>query len=70
MHKGIYRFDPRFKVLTSPPTPPLKPTDDECCHRGCCPCIFDYYWDAMERWETQVEKLGLDPKTVLKEMGR
>jgi hypothetical protein len=38
----------------------------ECCHRGCCPCIFDYYWDALERWEGIVSRMGLDPKAVLK----
>ena len=52
------------------PRPPNKPDDLECCHRGCCPCIFDYYYDAMERWEAVIEARGLDPKEVLKSMGR
>jgi len=51
------------------PRPPRKPPDDECCHRGCDPCIFDYYWRALERWEERVEAMGLDPKVVLAAMG-
>ncbi len=58
--------------MTAPaiPTPPNKPEDYSCCQRGCSPCIFDYYWDALARWEEAVRKLGLDPDTVLASMGR
>lgn len=59
-----YVPDPKF------PKPPDKPTEDECCHRGCCPCIFDYYYDALERWEARVLEKGGDPKAILKAMGR
>jgi len=52
------------------PRPPDKPADEECCNRGCCPCIFDYYYDAMERWEAAVRARGGDPKTVLEALGR
>ena len=52
------------------PQPPDKPDALECCNRGCCPCIFDYYWDALERWEAVVRRLGSDPKQVLAAMGR
>jgi len=48
----------------------MKPDPQECCNRGCCPCIFDYYWDAMERWETAVTRMGLDPASVLKAFAR
>jgi hypothetical protein len=51
------------------PPPPRKPEDYECCHRGCCPCIFDYYWNAMTRWETRVREAGLDPDHVLAGLG-
>jgi len=47
------------------PRPPDKPQDYECCKRGCCPCIFDYYYDALERWETRVRAMGGDPAQVL-----
>jgi len=47
------------------PRPPDKPEAWECCQRGCCPCIFDYYYDALERWETRIRALGHDPAEVL-----
>jgi len=40
----------------------------ECCNRGCCPCIFDYYYDALDRWKATIESRGLDPEAVLKAM--
>ena len=52
------------------PTPPNKPEQYECCNRGCCPCIFDYYWDALARWEETVRGLGADPDAVLASLGR
>jgi hypothetical protein len=52
------------------PRPPDKPHDDECCHRGCCPCIFDYYWHAIERWEAAIRRRGLEPDAVLEALGR
>jgi len=33
------------------PEPPERPSDDLCCGRGCIPCIFDYYDDALARYE-------------------
>ena len=50
------------------PKPPERPDPAECCNRGCCPCIFDYYDDAMARWETTVRRLGGDPDQVLAAM--
>lgn len=47
------------------PRPPDRPDDESCCQRGCCPCIFDYYYDALERWETRVLAMGGDPKALL-----
>lgn len=52
------------------PHPPVKPDVEECCNRGCCPCIFDYYWDAMERWEKTVRERGADPQAVLEALDR
>ena len=43
------------------PAPPMEPDPLECCNRGCCPCIFDYYTDAVTRWEAAVRALGYDP---------
>ncbi len=52
------------------PRPPNKPDDESCCHRGCCPCIFDYYWDALAKWEEMVRELGGDPVAELALIGR
>ncbi|MEQ1610013.1 MAG: oxidoreductase-like domain-containing protein [Hyphomonadaceae bacterium] len=52
------------------PRPPNKPDDESCCHRGCCPCIFDYYWDALAKWEEMVRELGGDPVAELALLGR
>ncbi len=51
------------------PRPPDRPDDEMCCHRGCCPCIFDYYNDALERWSARVRDLGLDPAAILAARG-
>ena len=48
------------------PRPPQPPDPQECCQRGCDPCILDYYDRAMERWETRIRALGHDPAEVLK----
>ena len=50
------------------PRPPIPPDPQECCQRGCDPCILDYYDRAMERWETRVRAMGLDPEAVLAEL--
>lgn len=38
---------------------PERPKGHECCGGGCCPCIWDHYYDALGRWEEQQEKLQL-----------
>lgn len=35
----------------SPPPRPVEPHPLECCGRGCQPCIFDYYREALRRWQ-------------------
>jgi hypothetical protein len=52
------------------PRPPDRPETWECCNRGCCPCIFDYYYDALERWENRARALGYDPAQVLAALDR
>ena len=52
------------------PPPPNKPEDYECCHRGCCPCIMDYYEDALDRWRGRVREKGHDPEAVLAALAR
>ena len=50
------------------PSPPTRPHEDECCRRGCDPCIFDYYESALDRWYERVRKLGGDPDAILRQM--
>lgn len=52
------------------PKPPDEPHPDECCNRGCCPCIFDYYQDALDRWKKTVREMGGDPEALLEGRGR
>ena len=33
------------------PLPPREPALDECCQRGCEPCVFDRYHEALERYQ-------------------
>lgn len=49
--------------------PPERPTDEECCKRGCSPCIFDYYETALERWRDRVLAQGGDPDALLAARG-
>jgi len=37
------------------PEPPREPEPWECCGNGCKPCVFDRYWDAVERYERALE---------------
>jgi hypothetical protein len=52
------------------PRPPDRPDPMECCGRGCSPCIFDYYDDALDRWKAIVAARGFDPAEVLRTLGR
>jgi hypothetical protein len=33
------------------PQPPRAPEQWECCQSGCEPCVYDLYWEAVERYE-------------------
>lgn len=47
------------------PKPPAEPEPFECCQRGCCPCVYDYYRNALERWKAAVRAAGHDPDVAL-----
>ena len=36
------------------PEPPREPEPAECCQSGCDPCVYDRYWEAVERYERAV----------------
>ncbi|TZG25229.1 hypothetical protein FYJ91_17585 [Sphingomonas montanisoli] len=52
------------RSVTQPPAPPRRPDIENCCGRGCEPCIFDYYNAALERWEGKMRALGLEPPEI------
>ena len=33
------------------PEPPRAPEQWECCQSGCDPCVYDLYWQAVDRYE-------------------
>jgi hypothetical protein len=36
---------------------PIKPENDDCCGGGgCCPCVWDTYFNELDLWEEQQEK--------------
>ena len=37
------------------PQPPRSPEPGECCQSGCEPCVYDVYWDALERYEQALQ---------------
>lgn len=45
------------------PPAPQKPSPQECCGRGCVPCIFDYYHRRLEEWNLQYGSLNGHDKT-------
>ena len=36
---------------------PLEPEQDDCCGSGCTPCVFDTYYDRLERYEERKMEL-------------
>ena len=41
------------------PEPPERPTPQECCGRGCYPCVYDFYDQALARYETALREWQL-----------
>lgn len=42
---------PQSTELDPRPEPPRELEPGECCQNGCDPCVFDRYWEALERYE-------------------
>ncbi|MFY9179116.1 MAG: oxidoreductase-like domain-containing protein [Venatoribacter sp.] len=48
---------------------PTPPGDNECCESGCCPCVWDTYYDEMNQWRQEkaaqeaAEKEAAEKKT-------
>jgi len=60
----IRRYYITCQNVRSPP-PPEKPTPNECCGSGCVPCIYDYYYDALEKWQERYGSKGANEKVEL-----
>jgi hypothetical protein len=39
------------------PKPPEQLDASACCGRGCHPCMFTYYFDALDAWREKAEAL-------------
>ena len=39
-----------------PPVKPERPLDEMCCGRGCIPCVFDQYEEALRRYEVALKE--------------
>jgi hypothetical protein len=51
----ITLLDKKTQAATTPPAPE-KPDPNECCGSGCVPCIYDYYFDRLAKWEDEYGK--------------
>lgn len=38
-----------------PPTPPVRPSSNDCCRGGCDPCVFELYEEAVERYRVELK---------------
>lgn len=39
-----------------PPVPPVEPEPWQCCGSGCDPCVYDRYWEDLDRYEAALER--------------
>lgn len=46
----------KYQVMQGKILKPIKPENDDCCGGGCCPCVWDTYFNALDLWEEQQEK--------------
>jgi len=37
------------------PVAPATPRNEDCCHSGCAPCIFDLYDEELERYRRDLK---------------
>lgn len=42
---------PAGDAADPPPVKPSEPEPGACCQGGCDPCVFDLYWEAVDRYE-------------------
>ena len=39
------------------PEPPEEPLPENCCERGCDRCVFTVYYEAIDEWRREAERL-------------
>lgn len=49
-------IDVMTQMLEKPPKP-TPPLPEECCGGGCVPCIYDYYYEQLSKWEADVKAM-------------
>jgi hypothetical protein len=54
-----------------PPASPPEPEPGACCQSGCDPCVYDLYWQAVDRyeealaeWKARLAQNALKPKEI------
>ena len=53
------------KKMKPKPIKPIAPDSDECCGQGCQRCVFDIYYDRLEKYELDLEEYNKQNKTKL-----
>jgi len=43
--------------MRAKPVAPREPLPEECCGKGCTPCVFDVYAEALERYKAELKKV-------------
>jgi hypothetical protein len=46
--------------LKERPQPPREPAAEECCGKGCTPCVFDVYAETLERYKAELKKVQVE----------
>ena len=37
---------------------PISPEDDDCCGGGACnPCVWDHYYEELQKWRIEQAKI-------------
>jgi hypothetical protein len=44
------------KKRDEPPPAPREPLPEDCCGKGCTPCVFDTYAEALEKYRAALAR--------------
>ena len=45
-----------MKKPDEPPAAPREPLPEDCCGKGCTPCVFDAYAEALEKYRAALAR--------------